>query len=132
MDAVRFDVSYQFAEYRIFVLDHLHQLKGRRAGVFGRLLVTLIAAPMFYLKKARMPLCSFTVDASGISRRTRGGELRLPWREVTAVHRYAPGYLIEKSGGAVPIPYRCLTETQRSSVDAFVIDWETRTRAGEK
>jgi hypothetical protein len=129
MSAVQFDVSYQFAEYREFVLDHLHNLKGKRPGVLGRLFVTAIATPMFFLKTARMPLCSFTVDAGGISRRTAGGELKLPWRDVTAVHRYSPGYLIEKNGGAVPIPYRCLTEIQRSSLDAYVAEWESDSRS---
>ena len=126
MATVQFDVAYQFAEYRLFVFDHLHQLKGKRVGVFGRFLVTVVAAPMFFLKKMKMPLSSFTVDADGISRRTSGGELRLSWGEVTAVHRYSPGYLIEMKRGAVPIPYRCLNESQRSSLEAFVAEWEAK------
>ena len=117
---VQFDVAYRFAEYREFGLAHLHHVRGSNPGLFGRLLFSAIAAVAFTLKKRKMPVCAFTIDDIGITRRTVGGELVVPWPSVTNIYRYTPGYLIEKGRGAMPIPFRCLDPEQRANLDALV------------
>ena len=47
--------------------------------------------------------------------------MNVPWSKVIAIHRYSPGYLIEKVGGAFPIPYRCLTDNQRGDLERFIV-----------
>ena len=123
MQAVQFEVSYGLGEYRQFVLEHFHHLTGKRPGVFGRFLVSAFATPLFFIKEAKIGRCAFTADEEAIVRRSRLGDYRMAWRDVTAVHRYSPGFLIENAGGAIPIPYRCLTPDQRSSVEALVLRW---------
>jgi len=43
----------------------------------------------------------------------------VPWKDVTTIYRYEPGYLIEKGRGAMPIPYRCLDAVQRETLEAL-------------
>ena len=124
MSAVQFEVSYQLGEYCQFALEHGGHIARKPFGFFGRAFLSVIAVPVFLLKAARVGRCSFNIDIAGVVRISKGGELRIPWGKVTAVHRYTPGLLIEKIGGAVPIPYRCLTSEQRASLDAFVKKWE--------
>lgn len=108
MSAVQFDVAYRFSEYRAFVLEHFATLAKRQPGFLTRAFVSAGAAVAFALKKSKMPLCSFAIDEAGVRRSTKLGDMSLPWENVTAVHKYSRGLLIEKSGGAMPIPYRCL------------------------
>jgi len=121
LESIDFAVSYAFAEYRRFVLEHISHVRGRVPSWIGRQFIVGMAAPLFWIKKQRMPHCAFHIDAAGIRRTTAGGALNVPWSKVTAIHRYSPGYLIEKVGGALPIPYRCLTENQRGDFEQLVL-----------
>lgn len=129
MDVVTFDVAYSFGEYRAFFLAHLRQLKGISPGFVGRAFVSTVAAFFFAVKKRKMPLCSFRIDEDGITRVTRLGSLVVPWRKVTNIYRYEPGYLIEKEKGALPIPFRCLTKEQRARLEQLLGRRESELRA---
>jgi hypothetical protein len=121
MEAVEFSVSYSFREYRRFCLDHMpHEFPEVRPGLIARALISIMLVAPFMLKKTKMPSCEFRIDGAGISRRTKFGDLKWPWPAVIAIHRYSVGYLIEKKGGAVPIPYRCLKSDQRERLDALL------------
>lgn len=81
---VRFSVVYTLGDYLGIVGDHLAFLARRdRPGVrrkrWRRLAeaacVALLATPIFYMKKRRMPVCEFRIDAGGIERVTRQGRL---------------------------------------------------------
>jgi len=118
--AVEFDVDYRLGEYQAFVLEHYRYKTGKTPGPIARFLVSLFAAPFFFLKKRKLGRCGFTVDTQGIRRRSNHGELSVAWPEVVAVHRYAPGLLVEMDRGAIPIPFRCLSTEQRESCEALL------------
>ena len=124
MNAVQFDVAYHLREYREFVLEHACHVKGKPLGFIGQTALSLFAIPVFLLKASKVGPCSFILDVAGIVRTSKHGKMRMPWTEVTAIHRYTPGLLIEKRGGAVPIPYRCLTSSQREAVESLLRHWE--------
>ena len=124
MNAVQFEVTYEFDEYRQFAIEHGSGRSGKPFGRVGRMLISLVALPVFLFKASKVGRCSFNIGAAEIVRTSNVGELRIFWTDVIAVHRYTPGLLIEKRQGAVPIPYRCLTPPQRASLEALVKDWE--------
>lgn len=125
---IRFSVAYGLGEYLSIVRDHLAFLARRgKPGVrrrkWSRLAtafwVALLATPIFYLKKRRMPVCEFCIDADGIERTTRLGRMRRRWDDVEAVRRYRRGYLVMFAKGAMPIPFRCLTAAQQEGLRAL-------------
>lgn len=83
--------------------------------------VALLATPVFFVKKRRMPLCEFTIDRTAIARQSKGGAFRRGWDEVTAVRSYSRGYLVCFRRGAVPIPFRCLDGGQLERLRAIVL-----------
>ena len=85
------------------------------------LLLPIVGVPTFLLKKRRMPVCRFTVDATGIERRAADGRLFVAWRDVVAVHRLRDAWLVDKGEGALPIPYRCLDEAQKATFERLVV-----------
>jgi RimJ/RimL family protein N-acetyltransferase len=121
LESVDFAVSYVFAEHRKFVLEHIRHVRGHAPSWLARQFIVAFAALVFVAKKLRMPRCELHIDAAGIRRTTASGALNVPWSEVTAIHRYSPGYLIQVSGGALPIPYRCLNGDQRGRLDQLVL-----------
>ena len=119
-DPVEFSVSYTFREYQRVCLDHIpHEFPDLKPGPIARTTISCMLLVPFILKKSKMPLCEFRIDEIGISRRTKGGELKWPWSVVIAIHRYSACYLVEKKKGAVPIPYRCLDPAQRERLEAL-------------
>jgi hypothetical protein len=52
--------------------------------------VALIAPPVFFLKKRRMPVCEFRIDGQGIERTSRLGTFERSWDDVKMVRRYEP------------------------------------------
>jgi hypothetical protein len=91
--------------------------------------VTLVATPVFYMKKQRMPLCAFQIDVQGIERTTRQGRLVWRWNEVQSVRRYRHGYLLAFAGGAIPLPFRCMTAQQQERLRALILGVEKPARA---
>lgn len=74
--------------------------------------VALIGTPVFFVKKRRLPRCTFRIDAQGIERTSHAGTLARAWTDVSGVRRYRRGYLLTFACGALPIPYRCLDAQQ--------------------
>ena len=130
---LEFSVNYSLSEYLSIVQDHfpsaLAAYDSRRGKPLKRMpwlakvLLFLVGSIVFYFKKRRMSVCHFTIDGERIQRVTQDGILEIPWTDVVAVHRYTQGYMVQKLKGAVPLPYRCLTETQRMLLEAFIERW---------
>jgi hypothetical protein len=118
VDAIRFEVAYRFPEYRRYVLAHAAGIRGTQ-GLLWRTLLSIMAAVAFIGKTRTVGKCAFTIDETGVRRRSKDGEMLVPWKNVTNVYRYEPGYLIEKGKGAMPIPYRCLDAAQRETLEAL-------------
>jgi len=122
---VRFDVTYRLREYLEIVRAHTFATTipadaSKAQRIFYRALLTVVGTVMFIYKSNRVGTCSFTLDATGVTRRSKSGEFSFPWSDVTAVHQYGPGYLIAKGEGAMPIPLRVLSERQQKLVAALV------------
>ncbi|MCS0588937.1 YcxB family protein [Massilia norwichensis] len=81
--------------------------------------VALIAPPVFFLKKRRMPVCEFRIDGQGIARTSRLGIFEKSWDEVKMVRRYERGYLLMFAKGGIPIPFRCLDQCQREQLRGY-------------
>ena len=133
---LRFSVVYRLPEYLAILREALPRRlmaweRSRGKGTGGRLswqtraalklLLPLVGIPTFLLKKRRMPVCRFTVDATGIERRAADGRLFVAWRDVVAVHRLRDAWLVDKGEGALPIPYRCLDEAQKTTFERLVV-----------
>lgn len=83
--------------------------------------IALVAPPIFFLKKRRMPVCEFRIDGHGIERTSRLGKLTRSWDEVEMVRRYDRGYLLMFAKGGVPIPFRCLDQHQQERLRACAV-----------
>lgn len=81
--------------------------------------IALVAPPIFFLKKRRMPVCEFRIDSRGIERTSRLGTLVRSWDEVKMVRRYSRGYLLMFARGGIPIPFRCMDQHQLERLRAF-------------
>ncbi len=119
---VEFSVRYRLGEYLKFVTEHafdvqddLRALRGARRNL-ARIVLQVVAALGFVYKSFRIGRCDFSIDACGVSRRTRRGPGSVPWSRVKAVHSYSIGFLIELENGAMPIPFRVLSAEQRSHI----------------
>jgi hypothetical protein len=81
--------------------------------------IALVAPPVFFLKKRRMPVCEFRIDGHGIERSTKQSRLVRSWDEVKMMRRYSRGYLLMFAKGGIPIPFRCLDQRQQEQLRAF-------------
>ncbi|WP_374583509.1 YcxB family protein [Pseudoduganella sp.] len=118
---IAFTVSYTLKEYLSFVQAHAAKEAAQaRLAWPVRLLIGIVGTVMFAIKKHRMPVCHFAIDEEGIVRTTGEKKLVLPWRDVTAIHRYQPGYLVAEARGAMPLPFRSLTPQQAALLDSLV------------
>jgi hypothetical protein len=141
LDTIRFEVIYTLREYLSIVrertaieLEQVARKKGKSQGRLSRactsallaVFVTLFAAPMFWVKKRAMPLCSFHIDSELMIRTTKAGELKVPWSSVTQVHRLAEAYVVEMKGGAMPLPYRVFSLGSRAQFDGYIRAWQER------
>ena len=122
---VRFDVTYRLREYLEIVRAHTFETtipadSSKLQRIFYHMLLTVVGTVLFLYKSHRVGTCTFTLDATGITRRSKGGEFSFPWSDVTAIHQYRSGYLIAKGEGAMPIPFRVMSEQQHKSVAALV------------
>lgn len=134
--SIRFTVVYRLPEYLAILREALpagmrarERAHGKGAG--GRLslpsrlaltlLVPLVGTPVFLLKKRRMPVCHFTVDAHGIARDSAAGRLHVAWRDVVAVQRLRTAWLIDKGDGGLPIPHRCLDAAQEAALEQLLV-----------
>jgi len=131
---LEFSVNYTLSEYLSIVQDHApsalaayYSQRGKPLRRVPRLLNFLLipaASVVFYFKKRRMPICHFTINGERIKRVTQDGVLEIPWTDVVAAHSYTQGYMVQKLKGAVPLPYRCLTKSQKVLFEAFIQRWK--------
>ena len=134
MDAIALTVTYELREYMSIVRDYgvWHQAteggkteatpnaRGPLHRIYHMATVYLLAPPIFLLKKRAVGECRFSVDREGITRRSKSGDVALPWNEVLRVHRLSEAYLVEKSEGAMPLPYRVFTQVQRAVFESII------------
>jgi hypothetical protein len=125
-------VTYKLAEYLQVLNDFLPQMKLRRAIAAGkqpapvtplrwyeRQLVCALGSLAFAIKSYRIGACTFQIDSHGVSRESKTGLLQVPWSEITQVHKLSSAYLVEKSNGAMPIPFRVFTAEQQLALEAL-------------
>ncbi|WP_070246641.1 YcxB family protein [Duganella phyllosphaerae] len=93
---------------------------GRRDAWTLRCCVYLFAPPIFLFKVLRVGACDFRIDSAGIVRSAKSGVVTVPWSDLVAIHEYPAGYLFAKKTGAMPVPYRVLTDVQRLALDHFI------------
>ncbi len=141
MPSISFSVSYTLREYLSFVRDHvpagIEQMaaagkikKGKKVNPrYVLWLLVPVATIGFYFKKRRMPVCDFVIDEREIRRTTADGVMVVPWSKVVAIRRYTRGFLIEKSTGAMPLPYRCFSAAQASTMANLIDAHEAEGRA---
>ena len=134
MSLIVFSVSYGLQEYLSFVRDFgiWHQatdggrseFKSGKRSVLARLLHTatiyLIAPPIFIMKKHAVGECHFEIDERRVLRRSKSGNLELPWSQVVRVHRLTRAYLVQEERGAVPLPYRSFTPEQAQQFERIL------------
>lgn len=81
--------------------------------------VALIGAPLYLLKRRRMPVSRLRIDAAGIERTTRQGTSMRAWSEIEGIRRYRQGYLLTMAKGGLAIPFRCLDRRQAAALRRF-------------
>ena len=82
--------------------------------------VVLVGTPMYLIKRVRMPVCDFAIDAHKITRSSAAGTLVKPWSELIEARAYAGSYLLLFARGAIPLPYRCLSAEQLAQLRALI------------
>ena len=131
--SISFEVTYRFDEYLSIVSEYVLFRRNKRAGKrsmqfekasrlpwYTRIELSLTLPLVFRYKVKKVGTCTFQIDDQQIQRSSKLGLFRLPWRDVVAIHRFSHGYLVEKAKGAVPLPYRCLTEEKAAILDELI------------
>lgn len=124
-EALEFKVQYGLGEYIAFMWQHSARLIRRRRmrglpAWWMTVKSTWHAALNFIMLRRSRHVYEFTVDAHGIVRSNGTGVTLVPWHDVSAIRRYSRGYMMVLQRGTLPIPYRCLNELQRQTMDRFV------------
>jgi len=124
-------VSYQLHEYRQILRDYVATdlAQGGRLDttslwnwpIVQHLTFKLLVPLVFRWKKSRVGDCVFAFNASGLSRTSKGRTASRTWAQINQVHRLSTAYLIElNEGGAMPVPYRCFADVQRTAFDDLI------------
>ncbi|MFC0167332.1 YcxB family protein [Pseudoduganella danionis] len=130
--SLRFHVSYRLGEYLGIVTSHVIAELTRRKIEQGKKIslldilvlrscLLLVIPPIFMFKVLKVGACDFHFDDAGITRRSKGGELVVPWAEVIAIHTYPVGYLFAQSDGAMPVPFRVLSDEQHALLKNYIV-----------
>jgi len=128
---LRFHVSYRLREYFRLVSSHvIAELarrkieQGKKISAFDvfilRSCLCLFVPPIFLYKVLRVGSCDFKFDETGIVRRSKGGDLVVPWAQIVANHKYPAGYLFAEADGAMPVPLRALTDEQHAVLKTYI------------
>jgi YcxB-like protein len=131
--AIQLSIVYSLREYLVIVREKTSQMvrddfarKGKPFRSIDKMLmsmgISLVAPPVFFLKKRKMPVCEFVIDESGISRAAGGATYRTPWAKVKNVNRLKTAYLVELESGAMPLPYRCFPDGDRAAFEGILRD----------
>lgn len=124
VDSVQFSVRYTLPEYIGFTWRHAgYIIRRRRIGTLATYLMltksTSAAALHFVAQGRSRHTYEFTIDSHGIVRASGTGVTLVPWGDVTAIRRYACGYMMVLKRGTLPIPFRCLSHAQRETMERF-------------
>jgi hypothetical protein len=131
MQLIRVEVEYGLTEYKSIILESLAQAMKSRAAVnrnlpwnkpwVERTVLAVVIPPVFWLKKLRVGKCLFEFTPEGMSRTAKGYTASRTWSQVAAVHRLSAAYVIKlKEGGAMPVPYRVFTPSQRTALESLM------------
>lgn len=133
MSPISFKVAYRLDEYLSFLSDYAPIFKEIRARKkvgssvackkvrwYERVGLVLVGTLAYFYKINKVGDCVFDIDEHQIKRTSKLGVICLPWTDVVAIRRLSRAYLIEKSRGAMPLPYRCLTVEQAATLDELV------------
>ena len=131
ISAIEFDVRYRLSEYLSFFRDSMQKrlpaayaaqgksISARQISLFSMLIAPLGALAFFY-KTARVGRCNFTISHTGVRRLSKMGEIVVPWAEIANVYCCKDGLILGKAKGGMPVPYRCLTASQREALQQLV------------
>jgi hypothetical protein len=123
---IQFTISYTREEYLSIVTDHVLELsrdklrmknpaKAETASFyFTKIFVRLMGSVAFIFKKRKMPVCEFVFTPEKITRTTALGILEVTWAEIVRIGEYHGGMIIFKNSGGMPIPYRCIDDSERT------------------
>jgi hypothetical protein len=132
-EGFRVVVKYRLREYLQVLSDFVPIERHRREQLNGKsksdnpkkmtwltksLLFTVGSVAYFY-KVIVVGKCSFTINADGVKRMSKGGTLNADWSEVVEVLKLSGVYLIQKANGAMPIPFRCMTNEECAEFERF-------------
>jgi hypothetical protein len=131
MHPIRVEVEYALAEYKSIILESLARAMKKRVAVNGslpwnrplvqRIVLAVVIPPVFWFKKLRVGKCLFEFTPEGLSRTAKGYTASRTWSQVAAVHRLSAAYVIElQEGGAMPVPYRVFTPSQRTALESLM------------
>ena len=123
---LNFSVRYGLPEYVSFMWQHAgYLIRRRRIGRLNTLYMTAkstSAAAMHFVAQGRSRrIYDFTIDDHGIMRTSGSGVTLVPWADVTAIRRYTRGYMMVLKRGTLPIPFRCLSQSQAGIMDSFAV-----------
>lgn len=91
-----------------------------QAGWLARSLVKFMASAAFFYKVSRVGECRFTFSETGLVREAKDGRMQVSWLEVIRVLRLPTAFLFAKSNGAMPVPYSCMSEQQRTELEELL------------
>jgi hypothetical protein len=124
LQPLEFSVRYSLLEYVSFMWHHAHNLIRRRrirAPTSWYMLVktTWSAGFHFVMQGRSRHTYAFTIDRHGIVRTGPGGVTLIGWEDVSAIRSYARGRLMVLQRGTLPIPERCLDQSQSARLGAY-------------
>jgi YcxB-like protein len=125
---IEFEIFYGLREYLSVTREHVLPYVNEDRIKKGKSLVTandwvlrithaIFTTPIYLFKVISVGRCHFRIDNEQIERRSKDGVLKCDWKDVVEVKRYARAYLVMKTDGAMPLPYRCFTQEQRTEFD---------------
>jgi hypothetical protein len=131
MDQIRFAVSYGWGEYlsiaRDFSLPEYNEdrrKKGKNTVTADdwrlRVAFALVLTPVYLYKVSRVGRCEFSIGEAEVVRVSKDGALQCRWSDVVEVKQLSQAYLVMKSDGGVPLPYRCFSTKQREEFDQLL------------
>lgn len=132
-------VRYRLGEYMRIVTSHViaelerrNLVQGKKTSLLDafilRMCMVLFLPPLFLFKVWKVGACDFQFDEAGIIRRSKGGELVVPWAEVVAIHSYRAGYLFAQSDAAMPVPLRVLDDKNHAILKHYIVRHQASVR----
>ena len=138
-------VRYRLKEYLQVLYDFAPMEHHRRAVLCGKAkpgqpkritwpmkgLLIAVGSVAFLYKASTAGTCRFKISSASIERSSKGGTLQTAWPEVISVLRLSSAYLVQKSNGAMPIPFRCMGQEQIAEFEQFAGSKLVRAVPGE-